>query len=180
MAFIGIFTEPKNETYTRNILDKDFSSQHEKILFINNNNIKNIKNIRFETILFDTEKLIDESILNKLLSYSKCFVFNYDIDKNIEKYKKMDLQLVTFGFNPKSTVTISSVTDENILMCIQRKIYTMNNEEIEPQEIKIDINKNRKITPNTTLGVQILRIIYDKIWKKLTFLTFYVDKIKKT
>ena len=31
MAFIGIFTEPKNETYTRNILDKDFNSQHDQM-----------------------------------------------------------------------------------------------------------------------------------------------------
>ena len=163
MAFIGIFTDPKNETYTRNILDKDFSSQHEQVLFINNDNINNVKNIRFETILFDTEQFIDECSLMKLLSYSKCFIYNYDNDNNIEKYKKMDLQLITFGFNPKSTVTISSVTDENILMCIQKKLYGMNNKLIEPQEIKININKNKKITPNTMIGLQTLRVIYSKI-----------------
>ena len=163
MAFIGVFTEPKNETYTRNILDKDFSSQHEQILFINNQNINNIKNIRFETILYDTEQLIDVKLLNKLLSYSKCLIYNYDTDKDIEKFKKMDFKLITFGFDPKSTVTISSVTDDNILMCIQRKICGMKNNLIEPQEIKIDINKNKKITPNTTIGVQTLRLIYGKI-----------------
>ena len=163
MAFIGIITSPEKETYTRNVLYRDFSSQHDQVLFITKQNIDNIKNIRFETILIDTEDTLDEEILIKILKNSKNLIINSDIVDNINFITKSNLQLITFGFNQKSTVTISSVTNENILMCIQRKIKNISGEIIEPQEIKININDNLRIIANTVIGVQILRFIYNKI-----------------
>ena len=162
MTFIGIITDPKNATYTRNSLDRDFSSQHEKLLFIHEQNIHNIKNIRFETILFDTEEFINKDALIKILSNAKNLIINADIGDAIHIIKNSNLQVITFGFNQKSTVTISSVTEESILMCIQRKIQDMSGNIIDPQEIKINIKKPKNIMTNTVIGVQILRVIYNK------------------
>lgn len=163
MSFIGILTDLKNETYTRNALKKDFSSQHDQVIFINHKNIQNIKNIRFESILLDAEDCIDVGILERIVMNSKNLIIHADNKSVMNKLNNTNLQVITFGFNPKSTVTISSVTEDCILMCIQRKIQSMSGEIIEPQEIKIDIKRNENIMANTVIGIQIVRLIYGKI-----------------
>lgn len=54
-----------------------------------------------------------------------------------------DGMLITYGFNSKATLTISSYdTNENIRasICLQRELISMEGEKIEPQELSIEIH----------------------------------------
>ena len=53
MFFIGVITNQKNELYMKDKLSKILPV--ENIIFINEKNIINIKNIKFETIVIDTK-----------------------------------------------------------------------------------------------------------------------------
>ena len=53
MFFVGIITNQKNETYIKNELVRKMPL--ENIIFINDKNISNVKNIKFETIIIDTK-----------------------------------------------------------------------------------------------------------------------------
>ena len=68
-------------------------------------------------------------------------------DVGIEILKDIDIQkpikLITFGFNSKSTITISSIRDNKIIACIQRDVQKDNGEMLECQEKQI-ISKNIK------------------------------------
>ena len=63
------------------------------------------------------------------------------------------IKLVTFGFNSKSTITISSVTDENIVVCIQRDIEKVNKEMIECREKQIQVKNIKKIYNNLVIFI---------------------------
>ena len=70
-------------------------------------------------------------------------------DIEIELLKKIDTQkpikLITFGFNSKSTITISSVKDEKIIVCIQRDIEKADGKLLEIQEKEIRCRECKKI-----------------------------------
>ena len=64
MFFVGIITNQKNETYIKNELVRKMPL--ENIIFINDKNISNVKNIKFETILIDA-KIKNKFELRKIL-----------------------------------------------------------------------------------------------------------------
>ena len=106
-----------------------------------------MKNINFEK---EEYKLISE-----IISKAQYLILNEDID--IDILSKINIQnpikLVTFGFNSKSTITISSVTDENIVVCIQRDIEKVNKEMIECQEKQIQVKNIKKIYNNLVIFI---------------------------
>ena len=53
------------------------------------------------------------------------------------------IKLITFGFNSKATITISSIKEEKIIVCLQRDIQRFDNKIIETQEKEIKINKGK-------------------------------------
>ena len=46
-------------------------------------------------------------------------------------------QVMGYGFSPRDTLTLSSVTGAEPMLCIQRKIVTMNGFTLEPQDIPL-------------------------------------------
>ena len=87
--------------------------------------------------------------MNEVVSKTKYLIINADIELNIFRYIKMEnpVKVVTFGFNSKATISISSVNDEKIIVCLQRNLERVDNKIIESQEKEIKIVKdtNRKI-----------------------------------
>ena len=81
MFFIGIITNQKNELYIRNALSNFL--QEENIIFINDKNISNIKNVRFETIIIDY-KIDNKQELRNIISNTKYVILNSDIETNLE------------------------------------------------------------------------------------------------
>lgn len=135
MIFIGIVTDTKSESYIKRIQNNNdiFNKYH--IIFIKEKSIDNIKNIKFETIIIN-RKFNEEQSLNKLIAKSKYLIINEDIDMAISLLNDVNSNIITYGFNSKSTITMSSLTEDSIQICVQRNILSKQNE-IEQQEISL-------------------------------------------
>lgn len=134
------------------------------IIAINDKSIENIKNIRFETILIiDLAKVESEKkALNEILKNSKYVILNADIESNLEELEGVKLNIITFGFNSKSTITASSV-EENFIICLQRKIIDIEKRVIEPQEIEVKmIDKKMSSRHHNLMGMASILLIYGK------------------
>lgn len=143
MVFIGIVTDLKSEGDINNLLSNNKSLTENNVIFIKETNINNIKNVHFDTVILNKEfKKIEE--LNKILENAKNVIINSDVNLKKEELNIVNSNLITYGFNSKSSITISSVTDDDVLICVQRNIYN-NYGEIEVQEIKLENNENYSI-----------------------------------
>ena len=157
MFFIGIITNQRNEMFIKrrlyNIIPRD------SVIFITEKNIDNIKNIKFETILLDNQINKKKKEIRKIISSCKYLVLNHDIEIENSIIEDLDLTIITYGFNGKSTFTISSIEENNLIICLQRIIFKKNNKKIEPQEYKVrnDIN----IDKYAIIGTEIIKILYE-------------------
>ena len=155
MFFIGVVTNQKNEEYIKNKLANVVPA--ENIIFITEKNILNIKNIKFESLLIDS-KINNTTELRKIISNSKYIILNSDIEMNLDAIKNLDLVVITYGFNNKSTFTVSSIEENDIIICLQRIIFNKKGNEIEPQEYELKIDKD--IDKYTAIAIEIIKILY--------------------
>lgn len=151
MPLIGIIAKKKDFQ----LIKKEIRSKEIEIIEITEIAIENLKNIKFDEIIFmkdiklasDTYKYMSEAI-----SKAKYLIINSDIQiKALQEIKiKKLVKLITFGFNTKATITISSVKDDKIIICVQRSIEKTNQGIIEAQERDIQImdSKNKKTYNN--------------------------------
>lgn len=165
MAFIGIIADIKYETGLKKILDNRLNrlNKEHTIIAINDKNIENIKNIRFETILVIDLKQVKDKFkeLNELFKNSKYIVINADIEEDLKLINNMKLNVITFGFNSKSTITTSSVEDN--LICLQRKIENISKEILEPQEFEVKIiDKKLSSHHHNLMGIASILLIYGR------------------
>ena len=143
MVFIGIVTDSKSENDIEQLLLKNNALKENNVIFIKEKNIDNIKNVHFDTVVINREfKKMDE--LNKILVNAKNVIINMDTYGDNEEINIVNSNIITYGFNSQSSITISSVTDDDVLICVQRNIYN-NYGEIEVQEIKLENNENYNI-----------------------------------
>ena len=171
MSFIGIIAEPRDEMKIKKILSKRLNSPNREytIIAINDKSIENVKNIRFETILVLTlDKVLGkEKILNELFKNCKYLAINADMENGLKFINDMELRIITFGFNTKSTITASSV-EENFLVCLQRNFIDINDKVLEPQEIEVIIDEEKlSKSSHNILGIASILLIYGKILKKI-------------
>lgn len=155
MFFIGVVTNQKNEEYIKNKLSNVVPA--ENIIFITEKNILNIKNIKFESLLIDS-KINNTTELRKIISNSKYIILNSDIEMNLDAIKNLDLVVITYGFNNKSTFTVSSIEENDIIICLQRIIFNKKGNEIEPQEYELKIDKD--IDKYTAIAIETIKILY--------------------
>ena len=157
MFFVGIITNQKNETYIKNELVRKMPL--ENIIFINDKNISNVKNIKFETIIIDA-KIKNKFELRKILSNAKYIILNSDIELDINILNDLNLVVITYGFNNKSTFSVSSITENSIIICLQRIIFGKNEKKYEPQEYEVKLQKN--VDKYAIIAMSIFNIIYGK------------------
>ena len=157
MFFIGIVSEEKNEKHIKDILKQKI--ENENVVFINEKNIENIKNIKFKIIVLN--KGIDNKNINNILLNAEYLILNSDINVKIDLIENLDLKVITYGFNSKSTVTASSVTEEEMLICVQRNIINIKGKKIEPQEINIE--KDIMLDNYDNMYIMCLATIYGKM-----------------
>ena len=157
MFFIGIVSEEKNEKHIKDILKQKI--ENENVVFINEKNIENIKNIKFKIIV--TNNGIDNKNIKNILLNAEYLILNSDINVKIDLIENLDLKVITYGFNSKSTVTASSVTEEEMLICVQRNIINIKGKKIEPQEINIE--KDIMLDNYDNMYIMCLAIIYGKM-----------------
>lgn len=141
MLLIGIIAKKKDvQSIKKELQGKDI-----EIIEITTKSIQNMKNVKFEEIIFmQNIKLREDEYkyMNEIISKSKYLIINGDIEidilKNIKGQQK--IKLVTFGFNTNATISISSINDEKMMVYFQSDIEKENGEILERQEKQI-INK---------------------------------------
>ncbi len=168
MTFIGVATAGKDEAYITENIEKNLKDKSVKVISINKNSIENIKNVRFETILIDDvfigenkNKISDnqKEFLKKIIRNSKNIILNSDIQENLEVIKNLNLSIITYGFNSKATITMSSLEDDGMLVCLQRNIKLIDGTVVEQQEIKLS-EKEGKINNTKRLGMMVTKLFY--------------------
>lgn len=154
MPLVGIVAKNKEIQAIR----KEIKGNNIEIIEITKESIKNIRNIKFEEVIFlQNINFVEEEYkyMNEIISNSKYLILNGDIEidilKNINLQKP--IKFITFGFNSKSTITISSVNDEKIIVCLQRDIEKPNGEILECQEKQIICQNSKNIYYNLVVFI---------------------------
>lgn len=162
MPFIGIIVEETNENWMKKRLKEALQVSESSILFIKEKSIDNIKNIKFETVLLARE-FKNIVALKKLLESTKYLIVNSDITNNLSILDNLELTVITYGFNSKATITTSSVTEDRLLLCVQRNIKDIKQHIIEAQEIPIEIEANLEKQVSNMMGIATVLLLYEKI-----------------
>ncbi|MDR0979529.1 MAG: hypothetical protein LBL91_06425 [Lachnospiraceae bacterium] len=156
MSFIGILTNKKSEPEFESLIT---CKPKNNIIMINHSNIENVRNIKFDTVLLDKKVSRDKGLTKKIVENAKKLVINADISIDEDIITNIKAPIITYGFNQKSTITASSIENNDALICVQRNIKDVNNNVVEPQEIKIsklDKSKNAYVL----MGAETINIIY--------------------
>lgn len=165
MPFIGVIADNKDAIQIKqkisNILGKN-----NIIIIITKNNISNIKNIKFDVLIVDNDTKILSNIdtFKNILSKTKYLVINADLNKNLDILDNLELTVITYGLNQKSTITASSINEEDVLICLQRSILTVSKVIKEPGEVKIKLS-SKEFDNNVynLMAVVSTLLIYNKL-----------------
>ena len=155
MCFIGIITDEKSRKYINKIEREQLDNCSFRIIYITENNIENMKHIRFETIVIN-KKIQNVDYLRDILKSAKYIIINSDLNINLNILREFDSFIITYGFNSKSTITVSSNTQDSIQICVQRNILNKKHN-IEQQEISL-AKENEVDIYNIMLLIAILLI----------------------
>lgn len=138
MPFIEIITDTKSQMQLNKSIKKEQVNNCE-ILYIKEKNIDNIKNIKLETLVIN-KKIKDMEKISKIIENTKNVIINLDFNK-IEKQNKF----ISYGYNSKSDITISSIDEDEALIYIQKEITSIFGRKIEPQEVKVKLKSDINI-----------------------------------
>ena len=151
MSVVGIITNSSNIIE----LEKKLN-----IIVINEKSIENMKNVKFDIVIIYQEAKQNENI-KQLISTCKYLVINTDIKENLKLLEGIDISettIITYGFNRKSSITIVSNENDEIILEIQREINNLKGEKIECQEIKLQ-NNLEKNQIYLAISLKILEIL---------------------
>lgn len=162
MPLIGIIAKKRDIQ----AIKKELQESNIEIIEITKEAIRNVKNIVFEEIIIleDIKLEIEEyKYMNEIISKAKYLIINGDIE--IEVLKEINIEkpikVITFGFNTKATITISSVKEEKIIVCLQRDIEKIDGDIIETQEKEIKISKENNKKIYNKLAVFIIKELHN-------------------
>ncbi len=142
MPLIGIIAKKRDIQ----AIKKELQESNIKVIEITKKAIENVKNVSFEEIIILEDinlKLEEYKYMKEIITKSKYLILNGDIKiKILEEIKvQKPIKVITFGFNSKATITISSIKEEKIIVCLQRDIEKVDGNIIETQEKEIKIGK---------------------------------------
>ncbi len=164
MPIIGIVAKENESNFIKNEIIKNAKKSKFEIININKKSIQNIKNIKFDVLAIceNIEDFLKDSYYLKDIIYKTNYII-VNLDKcNLEEPKN----LITYGLNTKSTITISSIKEETTMLCIQHKINGPQNNLIEEQENIINIKKNNINKLYNTMVIFTILLLYgEKIQK---------------
>lgn len=163
MPLIGVIAKENDGNFIRNELNKNARYNNFEAININKNSIENVKNIKFDVILIkeNIKTLLENSkYLEDIIQKANFLIINSDIEDNKSLARKLEKNIISFGFCSNASVTISSIRDENIMICIQNKFEDVNNQVIEEQENLIKIEKNNMNKLYNVLAIFTIFLIY--------------------
>ncbi len=108
--------------------------------------------IYFDILVHNLSGERENNLVKKILASSGACVLNSDNNNLISLVRGLNSTLITYGFNGKSTLTISSYDIDPIIkvnICLQRDIISLNGKKTEPFEfcISMDSTEEKKIYP---------------------------------
>ena len=162
MPLVGIVGKKRDIQSIR----KSLQETNVEIIQITKDSISNVKNIKFQQILFLEDLKISveaHKYIREIISAAKYIILNGDIEISILKEIEIDkpIKLITFGFNSKATITISSVKEERIIVCLQREIESINGEKIEIQEKEIIVGEENNTKIYNKLAIFIIKELHN-------------------
>ena len=138
MYLVGIIEKTCNTIEMNRILEKNNIYKLYTISKMNEKNIDNFKNVKFDVIILNYEISFENCKTNirNILNNSKIVLLNIDYKRNLKIVENIESQVITYGFNKKATVTITSCDEDNIILGVQRGIMNLKKQKIENQELK--------------------------------------------
>lgn len=164
MSLIGVIAGKKCfENIKKKIVEK---IEDESIHFIQINlrSIENIKNIKFETIIVEDnlEKFKNhKEILDKIFENTEYLMINTDQNPENKKIQEKSNQ-ITYGLNQKANVTVSSISETDILVYWQKNLKDREGKNIEIEERRI---KRKEVHTLKTYEILIIYTLF-KIYHK--------------
>ena len=158
MFFIGVVTDKNSENNIKNIMYTK-KIKDSKIIFLNNENVSNFRNVKFDSIVLN-EDIANKLEITKIMKNSKYILLNTDIHYKSDNLKSIQSNVITYGYNSKAMVTISSATEDDYMFYIQDNICSRNKIE-EIQEIKFEKNRNN-INAYDGMIITIMDMLYKK------------------
>lgn len=163
MSFVGIISNKKSfDNIKKEIINLENSMS---IIHINLKSIANIKNIKFEVIIIDEKikKFINyEECLKKICKESKYLIINSDINKDYDILKNDSNIIITYGLNRKATITISSISDTDILIYRQKIFQNKYEKQEEIEERRIKVKQSNRLKTYEILVIYTIFSIYNK------------------
>ena len=168
MPFIGIFAKENDNNFIKNEINKNSDINKNEVININLNSLENLKNIKFDILIIkeDISELIKNSCyIDIIINNSNYIIINTDIN-DISALNQRD-NIITYGFNKNSDISISSIKDDNIMICVQNKINGAKNIIIEEQEIGIKVIRHNINKLYNIMVVFIVLTLYGKKIRKI-------------
>lgn len=169
MPFIGIIGKENDSNFIKNEIIKNSKTTNFEVININQKSLENIKNIRFDVLVINEniEKLLRYSnYLERLINNTKFLLINLDTKIRISNFKYSEKNVITFGFNSHSIITISSIKEENILICVQKK-FLGKISRIDEQEFNVELKKYNINKLYNILVIFTILQIYGEILQKI-------------
>lgn len=162
MSFIGIVANKKCFENIKKKIEEKMQEETINFIQINLRSIENIKNIKFETIVVEDnlEKFKNHtSLLEKILQNTQYLMINTDKNQKIEEKW---LNSITYGLNQKANVTVSSISETDILVYWQKNLLNKEGDTVEIEERRIQKEEIKLLKTYEILIVYTLLKIYDK------------------
>ena len=162
MYFIGIILDGKNFENIRAEIKK--YNDKIKLIKINTKTIENLQNVKFDLIVLNDE--LDkfnnqDKILKKICLNAKYIALNADIELKINFLENAKNNIITYGLNSKATVTLSSITQDDCLIDLQRNIENVEKNIIEMGEEHIILRENNNLRNYEILIIYIIFVIFN-------------------
>jgi hypothetical protein len=183
MPFIGIIAKESESNFIKNEVTKNSVNNKFEFININKESIQNIKNIKFDIVVINnniSDFLKSSKYLENVLKSAKYLIVNSDVqdNTNIFNCKEFDAannidslnhktNIITYGLNQHAMITISSIKNENILLCIQKSMRDINDKVIEQQEVNIEITKNSLTKTCNSMVIFTILTLYGEFLKKI-------------
>lgn len=170
MPFIGIVAKENDSNFIKKEILKNASFNKFEVININKKSIENIKNIKFDSLIINEniENLLKNSMyLENIIDKSLYVIINSDIKNNLSWLKRTGANVITYGLNNKASLTVSSINEDNALLCVQRSIHGVNNNLIEEQEKNVKIKKNNVNKVYNVLAIFAILEIYGENLQKI-------------
>ena len=164
MSIIGIIAKEKRVNQIKKQIEKE--NLNIEFVCINNKSIKNLRNIKFEIFIIE-DSLIklqeNKEYIKDIMKKAKYILLNSDINISEENFKDIEIKILTYGLKQKSTITISSIKEEKILISIQRAFKNLNEKTIEQKEVPVELDVNSdKNMYNLLIKLAIMELISGK------------------